>query len=538
MSYFRFAFFLSLLGSTFILSAQKVTIIESEQLDGNHVQVASVLVDDQIISLAIDNDSYARLDNGMVTSVWNNAKYYDHVEDRGNMYIEVMDTSLKEIKHYPLKIKDASELNILGMTAHQGRITLYYAKRKSFDNDASICAMIIDTQRWRNHRERVLLKINRDQGMPASRLIQSPSGEYLSVVSEPYHGNEDEQTLNVLVAHVDGNVVWKDKVTLGKAAKAILISDAAIDDHGNVYVSYKSYSNNYKDWTEKIKGEKQPTYTAKVVSYDLEGSEIVLSLDNEGKYLRHCNIAYDAITDQLRIMGTYSVKDKGNISGIYESAINAQTFEKPTVKYTPFKAQFIEEMDQDGIAQTKEKDPGIEYRDMDASLLTDGDILYYVLQPYRIIQRATSMRRRGMMHYTYDTNIRNIIAIKSQQGEVNVHRIPRKITREIPLIGLLGIPMIFENELVIVYSDSDKNLKRDMSEKAAYSGDPHYENLVYAYLTPNNELGRAYLLNEDDYDFKIHLKDCQKVGEKYMRFTNDRGGFLKSKRRVGLVIFE
>lgn len=522
------------------ISAQDIAYAESDLIDDAHIQVMSTMHKGEIVSIAIDHNQGIRIDKGIIQSDWNQPRYYSFVNNRNSMYIMRMDEDLNVLGQHPFKIKDTDNINLLGLESQNGNLYLYYTTRKSFDDFAEVSVLIIDDIKWKRHKTKSLQKIIRKKGMPITRMVQSPNKKYSAIISVPHHNNNEEFGFYIAVLGEDGNLAWKDKVSLGRTFIQIALQDAAIDNAGNVYVSYHDFPKSFELWTHKNKnGEKEPSYTAKIISYGMDESEIVLSINNENNYLRKCNMTFDSISGDMQIIGTYSIKDKGNVSGIYHASINIETFENPVASYTPFSKFLIEEMDQDGIAQTKDKDPGIEWRNMREDLLINHQgKLFYILQPYDFRQSnniSTGINRTMSTRWT--SLIKSPIICSYDQGEVAFHRLPRKINESAHIESLYAKSVLDGDYLHLIYSDSHKNMKRELSEKAAYSGHPTRENLVSATLSPDGTLTRNFILDKDEEDFRLSLQDIHCISPKLWQYSNFRGGLFKRKRKVGILEF-
>ncbi len=527
---------------SFSVQAQDVTLFESETYDDNMVNIAPVKIDGGYISLIVESKERNWEDPKMnPLSIFNKDFNYTYIPDENNVYLSKMDMDLNIIAETKLLFDDAHDLNIYGMYTYDGQTTLYYSQRKNFNNEVYIYSMNIDTKDLKKQKKQNIHTIRSPHGIPATRLIVSPDSTKLAFISQSWLGDNDEVKLDIALFNIQGTPIWSDPVYLDATSERISITDAVVDNTGNIYLSYKLFDKYRNQRSKKNKkGEKIPAYDTRIITFGLDETEAYVTINDQDKFVRKCDLIYNATKGKVQAVGTYSIKDGGNLSGVFLTDLDPASMKAEESKFYKFDKKLISLIKKDGFGQTKDKDPGIEIRTVETNIhiKKNGDIVY-IIQPYKYEERyINSGFRNSANNVESGHNIFSIILAQITDSNILYTRIPRRSNYLSQFGDLIAKTSIRNDQVYLLYTDYYKNLERRDDEKPKTMRNPSHSSLVLANVNSEGNYYRSFLKNRaEEENFSLSMSDFQAINRSEYMFTSYKGGLFSNKRNIGTVSF-
>ena len=527
---------------SFSVQAQDVTLFESETYDDNMVNIAPVKIDGGYISLIVESKERNWEDPKMnPLSIFNKDFNYTYIPDENNVYLSKMDMDLNIIAETKLLFDDAHDLNIYGMYTYDGQTTLYYSQRKNFNNEVYIYSMNIDTKDLKKQKKQNIHTIRSPHGIPATRLIVSPDSTKLAFISQSWLGDNDEVKLDIALFNIQGTPIWSDPVYLDATSERISITDAVVDNTGNIYLSYKLFDKYRNQRSKKNKkGEKIPAYDTRIITFGLDETEAYVTINDQDKFIRKCDLIYNATKGKVQAVGTYSIKDGGNLSGVFLTDLDPASMKAEESKFYKFDKKLISLIKKDGFGQTKDKDPGIEIRTVETNIhiKKNGDIVY-IIQPYKYEERyINSGFRNSANNVESGHNIFSIILAQITDSNVLYTRIPRRSNYLSQFGDLIAKTSIRNDQVYLLYTDYYKNLERRDDEKPKTMRNPSHSSLVLANVNSEGNYYRSFLKNRaEEENFSLSMSDFQAINRSEYMFTSYKGGLFSNKRNIATVSF-
>ena len=527
---------------SFSVQAQDVTLFESETYDDNMVNIAPVKIDGGYISLIVESKERNWEDPKMnPLSIFNKDFNYTYIPDENNVYLSKMDMDLNIIAETKLLFDDAHDLNIYGMYTYDGQTTLYYSQRKNFNNEVYIYSMNIDTKDLKKQKKQNIHTIRSPHGIPATRLIVSPDSTKLAFISQSWLGDNDEVKLDIALFNIQGTPIWSDPVYLDATSERISITDAVVDNTGNIYLSYKLFDKYRNQRSKKNKkGEKIPAYDTRIITFGLDETEAYVTINDQDKFIRKCDLIYNATKGKVQAVGTYSIKDGGNLSGVFLTDLDPASMKAEESKFYKFDKKLISLIKKDGFGQTKDKDPGIEIRTVETNIhiKKNGDIVY-IIQPYKYEERyINSGFRNSANNVESGHNIFSIILAQITDSNILYTRIPRRSNYLSQFGDLIAKTSIRNDQVYLLYTDYYKNLERRDDEKPKTMRNPSHSSLVLANVNSEGNYYRSFLKNRaKEENFSLSMSDFQAINRSEYMFTSYIGGLFSNKRNIGTVSF-
>ena len=527
---------------SFSIQAQDVTLFESETYDDNMVNIAPVKIDGGYISLIVESKERNWEDPKMnPLSIFNKDFNYTYIPDENNVYLSKMDMDLNIIAETKLLFDDAHDLNIYGMYTYDGQTTLYYSQRKNFNNEVYIYSMNIDTKDLKKQKKQNIHTIRSPHGIPATRLIVSPDSTKLAFISQSWLGDNDEVKLDIALFNIQGTPIWSDPVYLDATSERISITNAVVDNTGNIYLSYKLFDKYRNQRSKKNKkGEKIPAYDTRIITFGLDETEAYVTINDQDKFIRKCDLIYNATKGKVQAVGTYSIKDGGNLSGVFLTDLDPASMKAEESKFYKFDKKLISLIKKDGFGQTKDKDPGIEIRTVETNIhiKKNGDIVY-IIQPYKYEERyINSGFRNSANNVESGHNIFSIILAQITDSNILYTRIPRRSNYLSQFGDLIAKTSICNDQVYLLYTDYYKNLERRDDEKPKTMRNPSHSSLVLANVNSEGNYYRSFLKNRaEEENFSLSMSDFQAINRSEYMFTSYKGGLFSNKRNIGTVSF-
>ena len=527
---------------SFSVQAQDVTLFESETYDDNMVNIAPVKIDGGYISLIVESKERNWEDPKMnPLSIFNKDFNYTYIPDENNVYLSKMDMDLNIIAETKLLFDDAHDLNIYGMYTYDGQTTLYYSQRKNFNNEVYIYSMNIDTKDLKKQKKQNIHTIRSPHGIPATRLIVSPDSTKLAFISQSWLGDNDEVKLDIALFNIQGTPIWSDPVYLDATSERISITDAVVDNTGNIYLSYKLFDKYRNQRSKKNKkGEKIPAYDTRIITFGLDETEAYVTINDQNKFVRKCDLIFNATKGKVQAVGTYSIKDGGNLSGVFLIDVDPASMKAEESKFYKFDKKLISLIKKDGFGQTKDKDPGIEIRTVETNIhiKKNGDIVY-IIQPYKYEERyINSGFRNSANNVESGHNIFSIVLAQITDSNILYTRIPRRSNYLSQFGDLIAKTSICNDQVYLLYTDYYKNLERRDDEKPKTMRNPSHSSLVLANVNSEGNYYRSFLKNRaEEENFSLSMSDFQAINRSEYMFTSYKGGLFSNKRNIGTVSF-
>ncbi len=529
--------------TSFTITAQDVTLYESEKYDDNMVNIAPVKIDNGYLSLIVEYKTESWDDPKMnPSSIFNKEFNYNYISDEDNVFIAKLDMDLNIVAETKLTFDDAHDINIYGMYNYEGKTTLYYSQRKNFNDEVYIYSMNIDIANLKKNVSRKIHTIKYRDGVPATRLVVSPDSTKLAFISERWLGNKDEVKLDIALFNIQGTPIWSDPVYLNAASEKVSITDAAVDNTGNIYVSYKLFDKYSNERSKKNKnGDRVPAYETRIITFGIDETEAYVSLKDQDRYIRKCNLIFNSIKNKIQAVGTYSIKDGGNLSGVFVADIDPTAMTTEQNSYYKFDKKLIELIDKDGFGQTKDKDPGVEIRTVETNIefKKNGDIVY-IIQPYKFEERfvGNGIRNNGLNNVLSGYDVYSTIVAQVAENNVTYTRIPRRSNDLSTYGSLFAKTLIVDDQIYLLYTDYYKNLDREDDERPKTMRNPIRSSLILANIDNQGKYYRSFLKNRDEEDnFDLSMSDFHAVSNSEYMFTSYLGGLFSSKRQIGTVSF-
>ncbi len=529
--------------SQYSISAQDIIMVESDMMDDNMVNIAPIKLDDGYLSLVVKYENRSWEDPKMnPKSILNKNFNYEYISDEDQVYLSKVDNDLNVVAQNKIKFKDAHDVNIYGMFHYDGKTSLYYTQRKNFSNEVQFYCMDIDNAKLKRNKTRKIYTLKHKNGIPATRMIVSPDSTKIAFLSEKYFGNKDERKIYVALFNIQGTPIWNDPVYLGADTERLTIGDAALDNDGNIFISYKLYDKYSNDWSKKDKnGDKIPAFKTRIITYGIDETEAFVTINDQDKFIRRCDLIYNPIKEKVQAVGTYSIKDGGNLTGVYTLDLDPIKMTSETTQFHKFDTKLISLFDKDGIGQTKEKDPGIEIRDVETKIhIKENGDLVYVMQPYRFNERFINngLRTNTVQNIESGFTIYSMVVAQLQNNTATFTRIPRR-SRGLESFGeLIGKSLVYNDQVYVIYTDYHKNIEREDFEKPKTMGDAMRSSLILTNIDSEGNYYRSFLKNRDqEARFNLSMDDVQFINDRELMYTFYGGGLFSSKRQIGVISF-
>lgn len=527
-----------------ILSAQDITVFESEPYQGNMVNIAPAKVGKGYISLTVENKAENWEDPKMnPKSIFNKEFNYTYISDEDNVYLSKLDIDLNIVAEKKLEFEDADDVNIYGLFHYEDRTTLYYSQHRKFNDEVYIYSMDIDAENLINAKPRKIHTIKYRNGLPATRLVMSNDSTKLAFISEKWHGDNDKVKLDIALFNIQGTPIWSDPVYLGAKSEVITFTDAIVDNTGNIFISYKLFEKNKNLRSSKNKkGDKVPSYQTRIITYGIDETEAFVSIKDQDLFLRKCDLIYNTLKEKVQIVGTYSIKDGGNLTGVFTADIDPVAMTSGETTFHKFDKKLIDLIDEDGFGQTKDKDPGVEIRTIETNIhVKDNGDLAYIIQPFKYEERFmnNNFRTNRMQNIESGYNIYSIIIAQISIDKIIFTRVPRR-SNSMSFFGELIAKSVIRNDQVyLLYTDYYKNLERRDDENPKTMRSPSQSSLILANVDAEGNYYRSFLKNREEEDnFSLTMSDFYAVKKSEFMYTSYIGGLFSSNRTIGTVTFK
>jgi len=277
------------------------------------------------------------------------------------------------------------------------------------------------------------------------------------------------------------NVLW------GKVQNVVESGDyefksVGIDNKGNIYVGYKLYGKE----TEKNNSKNR------IAIIHETGKPIDVILNLGAITAANLQVVPSKDNSTVHVAGTYM--DNSNfakLKGVFYTKLNIADFKLDDIKTTAFPDTLVKRFEQDGWANTKQKDFGLS-RLLDFRFFEREDGVLDMIAEFRRTEQGTKA-------YFYFSG--SIVNVSFETSGAVFARIP-KIRRSVEsLIGDSYTAIPFQNKVIVFYDDNDENLKKSISESPSSSN--VYKNLVLigAIIEPDGSVTRKLLIDMQDQNY-------------------------------------
>ncbi len=388
-----------------------------------------------------------------------------------------------------------------------------------------------------------------DQAVISLQLSQD-SSKVLLLVEAPERKKENRKFF-VSVLNTDLKKIWSKEVELPYTQKFIYLMRYSISDDGKVYVSVKHYDKETSKESVKENGSKVPSYVYKILIYaqNAKEKEIVLSMGEN--FVDQSILSFNKNSGIVTVGGTYRQKLKGKINGVFYAFLDAKTDVISSPKLVPFDSEIITQIDKDGFASDKEKDPGLDkyFEIVHVAKRPNGSIdliceYRYFSETYVTQQRGSSGTglsigfSTGYWQYSYqygtilNTNI-------DKNGKAIFTRVPKnqKFTiRNQKFDAFLSFfPIIYKDNLVLMFNDDKDNVDRDLSKKPDDVMNFKKSVLAAATIDAKGNLSRQAVFSNDEEDYISLPTRFTKIDDNSIIIVSDLFKLFKKRTRYGIM---
>lgn len=259
-----------------------------------------------------------------------------------------------------------------------------------------------------------------------------------------------------------------------KEETKIEVSNACIDNEGNVFISY----NNSK--------KKSPH----ILISKLDGKDENLELKIGNGEVYEAFVFRPTTDNAIKIAGTYK-ESKDNLSGVFSQTLTISNLQLSDANKTAFPQQLVEQFDNDGWATTKSKNYGLsDNLNFIPISLEDGTV--DLVGEFRRVEfgTKTSFMIAG-----------DILDIHFKSDGVVFSRIPKARVSAGSDIGDSFFPVPYKSQVIIFYNDHESNVKQDITKSPSRSDNYKNSVLVAASVATDGSIKRDILidLSREDY---------------------------------------
>ncbi len=472
------------------------------------------------------------------------------LELKDKHYITLLSPRLEYKDEIRLPIRNADYLTVFSMISSEKGVRMYYAKRKQNVDEINYCVLDIFPNELSKSKEIILDRYRYEDDVPDTHFkINMDSTKFL-YVTEPFLRDNQVQKLVLTVVDNDNNLEWNKLESFKRRKNQIDFQDIELDTAGMVYIAYDDYNRNTgRPYNNEKRGTIRPDYLSFIMCTKGKKIRKTLELGYYDAFITHIDISYNLRLDELSVAGIYKNKHNGNYSGVFNTTISSNSLMLGDVFETDFDKKLLISLDEDGIAKTSNKDPGLRRRlDFDTDLLVkeDGNISY-LIQPIEL-ERSNNFNNNafgpgvgfgGFNRFnrfnTFDIdegfNSFSMIMVELRE-QTKFIRIPKNIDLRTDYSFVIAKPFVIQNDIYILYADKEENLNRRLKEKPDRLRRRNNAALVSCRIDPDGFMSRKLVTEEEDnlliYPGTIERIDFTRflVNAEERRFFNSNFQFI------------
>ncbi len=364
---------------------------------------------------------------------------------------------------------------------------------------------------------------------------KSPDEKYLLIYSEASSRQVANETISLRVFNEKMELQWEKTIELPYPADRFVSQQLQVDNHGNVYVTGKEYS-------EKRESRKKPNYKYHVIAYLNQGNEIRdYEVNLQGKFINDMQVS---LTENGDIVGAgfYSDVSGSQIKGSFFLSIDGQTKQIVKNSMLPFSFEFVTEGYSDGKkkraikkkekkARKGEEDSGPELAEFEFRELImreDGGAL--VLAEQYFIRSHTRYDAQSKSYSTYFTyHYRDIIVVNiNPDGTVAWNcRIPKNQNGGNSHY-FSYTSMVYGDKIYLLFNDHPNNLAPNVEkERTSYTSSYKRENhLALVEISSDGSFTKELLLKTPKKSpIPVMWKSLQTKDNEILLFSDNRKKF-------------
>jgi hypothetical protein len=386
-----------------------------------------------------------------------------------------------------------------------------------------------------------------DQAQIELQLSQD-SSKVLLLVEAPERKKENRKFF-ISVLNTDLKKIWSKEVEFPYTQKLIYLIKSSISDEGKVYVSAKLYDKETSKESVRENGRKVPAYVYKIFVYAQNAKEKEIILNMGENFVDQSILSFNKNSGIVTVGGTYRQKQKGKINGVFYASLDAKTDVISSPKLVPFDAEILTKIDKDGFASDSEKDPGLDkyYEIVHVAKRPNGSI--DLICEYRYLRVTYVTQQRGgtglsigfnngyyEYYYQYGTIVNTNI---DKNGKAIFTRVPKnqKFTiRNQKFDAFLSFfPMIYKENLVLLFNDDKDNVDRDLEKKPDDVMNFKQSVLAAATIDVKGNLSRQAVFSNDEEDYISLPSRFTKIDDNSILVISDLFKLFKKRTRYGIM---
>lgn len=275
----------------------------------------------------------------------------------------------------------------------------------------------------------------------------SQGKKMLLSVTEPETKKDDKKIVFLTVYDETLKLVMERKIVFKE--DMVHIVSYLCDDSGRVYISY--WNGEYATKKREVAEEEK-----KIMIVDPKNINTkIVSFKIEGKSISYSGLVYSPSQKKVYIMGAYSKGMYENHTGIFHATID-ESMTLSGITKTDFNQALVRKFDDDGYGNSKEKKFGLSrYLLPYYTVRGDGtvDLVMYYFE-------EGIPDRSGTTYYGG-----NFLDAHIVKNEITFTRVPRNIISPNNRLYLAFTTFSKDENLNILYNESEKNIERNIDEK-------------------------------------------------------------------------
>jgi hypothetical protein len=341
----------------------------------------------------------------------------------------------------------------------------------------------------------------------------------------------------------DLNKVSEKIFVLPSNMESFTIYEYRLTNEGNINILLKHYNKEgNKQYIIRDK-EKVASFEFKLFLYEPKNGslkEIAFKLNDV--FVTYSNTTFDKSGKLATLIGLYTKKYQGNISGIFYANIDLIKKEIIDTKLVEFPIEMVTLVDKGNFGSDKKSDPGLfaDYKITNSHRRANSSVDIVMQYQERYSTAGTLANGKKVDYgdsYIYGDVVDANIA---KDGKVTFTRIPLNQRPNNPKdVAAIGITSLVHNDnLIVLYNDYKGNLERDLTKKA--DNISTFENSVFVAATINSqgELKREILFSNGEDDYITLTNKTIKNSENSYIIRADFKKFLKERTRYGVLTIQ
>lgn len=417
-----------------------------------------------------------------------------------NQYLDKIDGKLKKTKSVLIKGSDEKRKDkyVMGTIIANDHFYLMFSKRGK--KETTISVNEVDPESLKLDKDKVSFTVQTNNpsmiiapygiglGKRLDELFEngfdvSQDGSKILIYQSNYSvsGTENEDVA-LYVYDDEFSAIWEKRIAIPYSSELFTITDAIVDNAGNVHLLGKEY-----DEVRKNRKKGKPNYKYHLISYMGEGENIKDNIISLGEDFI-TDISINVIGNNLLAAGFYSEeKNFTGIKGVFYLNMDIEAEEIVSKSQKDFSIDFIVENLKESKANkakdkaAKGKNVELASFDLDEMISREdgGSILlaekfYVTTHTYTTSNGGT--RTRTIYHYD------DIIAVSiSPEGQIEwTHKIPKSQSSGLPGGYASYASAVCNENLYLIFNDNSKNIIDPKTKGGAhhYRGATNKESIV------------------------------------------------------------